>query len=242
MKMRRVGLWAFALTSIAALASANAADVYRAPEPFAGGYKDAPLGPGWAGFYAGAQVGWAGTDARLRFNNGAPTLDPSEDGVIGGGHAGYNFVRGPWVFGVEGDFEAANLSKHVSSAAGITSEGSLDNDWQASIRGRIGYATGRALVYGTGGAAFANINVKGGPLGGPLNSNSDTVTGWTAGGGVEYALSAPFSVRIEYRFADFGQQDFLLPTFGVHEKVDLKESTVRGGVSYHFGNAYEPLK
>lgn len=73
---------------------------------------------------------------RLQFSNGAPTLHVERDGFVGGGHLGYNFQRGAIVFGVEGDFEGADLHKHVRSPAGITSEGAIDSDWEGSIRGR----------------------------------------------------------------------------------------------------------
>ena len=49
------------LTSVVALATANAADVYSAP---AGGYKDGPVFAtvNWAGWYVGANVGDAWLD------------------------------------------------------------------------------------------------------------------------------------------------------------------------------------
>jgi outer membrane immunogenic protein len=109
--MRRVSVLAFVLTSVAALASANAADMYRAPEPAAGGYKDAPFVASWAGFYAGINggYGWsadasnlAGTAngficegnpevcvAKPAVGSGSKSFDTS--GGFGGGQIGYNW-------------------------------------------------------------------------------------------------------------------------------------------------------
>jgi outer membrane immunogenic protein len=199
----------------------------------------------WAGLYIGGQVGWIGTDDRLLFNNGAPTLHVERDGFVGGGHVGYNFQRGAIVFGVEGDFEGTDLHKHVRSLAGITSEGAIDSDWEGSIRGRLGVAVDRTLFYATAGAAFTRVDVKGGPLGGPLVSNSESVAGWTVGGGVEFAIARPLTMRIEYRHTDFGNRDVsLAPAFPVTERVELSEDAVRLGLSYHFGESRygAPLK
>ena len=228
-----------ALVLCAGFTSASA-DGYRGP-----GYVPFAATP-WAGFYIGGQVGWVGTDDRLLFSNGAPTLHVERDGFVGGGHLGYNFQRGSIVFGVEGDFEGTDLHRHVRSAAGITSEGAIDSDWEGSIRGRLGVAVDRALFYATAGAAFTRVDVKGGPLGGPLISNSESVSGWTVGGGVEFAIARPLTMRIEYRHTDFGHHDVsLAPTFaGVTERVELSEDAVRFGLSYHFGESryVAPLK
>jgi outer membrane immunogenic protein len=227
---------------IALTAAASAADMY-VPGP--GGYKDAPI-VSWAGFYAGVQAGWAGTDASSAFNNGTPTLNLSQDGFVGGGHIGYNFQRGYWVFGVEADIDGTNLNKKTQSLNNGTSGASLDVNWESSVRGRLGYAAGSTLFYGTGGVAFADINLKGGPAPaagiGPLDSHSTTLTGWTAGGGVEHFVSPAFSVRVEYRHSDFDHNSFILPTYGVTQKLELTQDEVRVGASYHFGSGYVPLK
>jgi outer membrane immunogenic protein len=74
------------------------------------------------------------------------------------------------------------------------------------------------------------------------------VTGWTAGGGLEYALSGHWLLRAEYLFVDFDGVSAAgfdtrfkppLPLTG-HSANEL--NIVRGGVSYKFGSVYEPLK
>jgi outer membrane immunogenic protein len=102
-------------------------------------------------------------------------------GWMGGAYAGYNFQVDPnWVLGIEGDVTAASKSS---------------NSWDSTVRGRIGYAYDRYLFYGTGGVAFGDIK---------NNGASVTRTGWTAGLGVEAALTQNVTGRIEYRYTDLG--------------------------------------
>jgi len=95
------GIAGLALTSVVALASANAADMYRAPD--GGSYKDGPAyaAVNWSGLYVGANVGY-GESANTDY------LDPT--GAFGGAQIGYNFQRGNIVFGIEADFEGAGIS------------------------------------------------------------------------------------------------------------------------------------
>src|ERR1700686_4171262 len=73
----------------------------------------------WSGFYIGAQVGWArANDDGSIVNPGIPFPPPinipftvNTSGVIGGGHVGFNWQHGMWVFGLEGSIDGANLSK-----------------------------------------------------------------------------------------------------------------------------------
>jgi outer membrane immunogenic protein len=100
MKRHCVGLLAVTLTSVAAFATAHAADlavkapVYKAPivAPFS-----------WTGFYAGIEGGggWS-KESWLDNNGGGFTSDFKANGAILGGQAGYRWQTGQFVFGVEG--------------------------------------------------------------------------------------------------------------------------------------------
>ena len=85
------------------------------------------------------------------------------------------------------------------------------------LTGRVGYATNRALFYGKGGVAFLNADLKthydGNTLAcGAFSSGkvpfdfdrSETLTGWTIGGGAEVAINPSWSVKAEYQHFDFG--------------------------------------
>ncbi len=143
-------------------AAANAADMYR---PSAGGYKDVPyVGVNWSGLYVGVNGGY-GTDAsNIGSKIGAP-FDLSPAGAFGGGQIGYNAQRGNFVFGVEADIQGANItdSKTLTETVTVGDAGQLrlglntSLDWFGTVRGRVGYAFDRTLVYATGGLAYGQI-------------------------------------------------------------------------------------
>ncbi len=217
------------------------APIYKAPPP-------APVFS-WSGCYVGAQVGYAWqrdrlheTDALTGLPSGFDPAGPAKaDGFKGGGHIGCNWQwSGPLVFGLEGDAEFADLKGHADYPATGTPPDSYETRtrFQGSIRGRVGVAFDRALFYGTGGVAFADI--KHTYLDNPppvvSESFSGTRTGWTAGGGIEYAFAANWTARVEYRYADFGHVTNVpaLTFVGFVERHTITENTVRAGLSYKF--------
>ncbi len=208
--LRRVLLAAGSV--IALTAAANAADMYRAPA--SASYQDTPyVGVDWSGLYVGVNGGY-GWDAK---NVAAGVNSP--EGGFGGGQIGYNVQRGNIVFGLETDIEGSGIS---ASTDGKTS--SLD--YFGTVRGRLGYAFGRALVYGTGGFAYGQVANTG--------FSSETQGGWVAGAGVEYKFSPNWSGKAEYQYISLDDND---NTVG---RTDV--NTVRIGVNYFVNNAYLPLK
>jgi outer membrane immunogenic protein len=231
MKMYHIRVLAFTLTSVAALASANAADMYRAPEPFAGGgYKDVPVAS-WTGFYIGANAGygWNSGSTTLKFTgvdgpgdapdvNGKRSLNP--EGGFGGGQIGYNWqgaVFGPRVvFGVEADIQGAGLtgkaSQTLTNNVGVLFAGSAQSDleWFGTVRGRLGYSFDRALVYFTGGFAFGGVKdtltLRARDSDDVVTSVSKdkTQTGYVLGGGLEYAINPAWSLKGEYQYLNLG--------------------------------------
>ena len=68
---------------------------------------------------------------------------------------------------------------------------------------------------------------------------SETRTGWTAGGGVEWAFARNWSVKAEYLYADFGSVSFVSafnvdPDFTYTHTVHPTAQIVRAGVNYKF--------
>jgi outer membrane immunogenic protein len=229
--MRNILLSAVALSALA-IGSASAADLPRrqaaaAPVPV----YAAPIFT-WTGFYVGGQVGyaWGTNKSNVTFPGIGPSVSYDGNGVVGGVHAGYNQQFGSLVAGLEGDFEASGVRGSASPAAGLFVRSRTD--WQGSVRGRLGYAFDRVLVYGTGGVAFQNYKFDSFTGAGALSS-STTRAGWTIGAGVEYAINNNWSARLEYRYADFGKRSYGVPGGIVQVKND--DHTVRLGVSYHFG-------
>ena len=204
----------------------------------------------WTGFYIGGQVGYSWRDDANTERFVATGLadgwraDSRPTGVVGGGHVGYNWQTGAFVLGVEGDIEGSGVRGtgfyRLNGGAAILDNVTERTDWQASLRGRAGFAVNNWLFYGTGGAAFANLrhtytSVVGGN--GSL-AFTNSRTGWTAGGGIEYGFTPNWSTRVEYRYTDFGTiTNNVGALFGVATFQDqrVRDSTVRAAISYRFG-------
>ena len=171
----------FLLASVGAIAltgsAALAADLpSRAPPPV---YLPPPPIFTWTGFYIGGQVGGAWGSGSGRFHAFDPDTNTFVDtsfggnpsGVIGGGHVGFDYQIPGWnwfsssgvVIGVEGTVDGTSLSRTTvvtfpGDFGGGTLSAHTSADIQGSIRGRLGIAWDRVLIYGTGGVAFAGVN------------------------------------------------------------------------------------
>lgn len=200
--------------------NAHAADVVveEAPAP------EAPIVIfSWTGAYVGIQGGYAWTDAD--FSDGITTVGEDFNGGLLGVHAGYNWEMTPnFIGGVEVDVEHVWNDNDFTVFGAAVEAGS---DWQGSARVRAGYAIDRTLLFATGGVAFANGFIEVPATG---FDESETFVGWTVGAGVEHAFTDNWIGRVEYRYADFGSEE--IADSGV--EVDLKQHSVRLGISYKF--------
>jgi len=233
---------AFAVLSGAALAadlpSRTAPPVYTPPIPIFT----------WTGVYIGGDIGYAWGESNyissIGFRPSTAWGSTNPDGVIGGAHVGYNFQAGPsfigtgnFVVGVEGDVSGSNYSKTFLSTFGDSYTTKMDV--AGSIRGRLGIAFDRALIYATGGVAFGGFTSQLRLQNGTGSwSNDKTAVGWTVGGGIEYAVTNNWSVRAEYRYTDYGHIDSYYGNAN-YNKHDTQNS-VRVGFSYKF-DTFAPL-
>jgi outer membrane immunogenic protein len=182
----------------------------------------------------------------------------SDQGLTGGGQAGVNLQTGSMVFGLEVDLQSFKLGASRSGTAAdpgnpgsfITVSTAFDTDWLFTARSRLGWAVAPSLLlYGTGGVALTELGVRnalsssGPPVAEGLGSASGRVTGWTIGGGAEWALSRNWSVRAEYLYLDFGKTTANASVLdgGAHNfnnnvatAVDLTAHIARAGVNYKF--------
>lgn len=173
----------------------------------------------WSGIYIGANGGYS-------FGTTKPVggANFTTNGIVAGGTIGGNIQTGAFVFGAEGDFDWDNIKGTPPGCVGCQ----LKSTWLATARGRVGVAFDRVLVYGTGGAAFQNLQFT---TPGFANTTTNPF-GWTAGGGVEFAFSPNWSVKAEYLFVDFNNKNVTVA--GVPLTFSLIENVVRGGVNYRF--------
>lgn len=182
-----------------------------------GSLKDAPYQRpafSWTGAYIGATVGYGRGESR--FDDGKISNPFDMDGVIAGGTIGYNFqTPRNIVFGIEADisysdisgsFGPANLGQPNGAYWGCGSGACVtDVTWFGTVRGRLGLASDRILVYATGGLAYGNVDAK------ILNDanwlTGNVTTGWTVGGGVEVVLQPNWTAKLEFLHVDLGWTD-----------------------------------
>ena len=251
--MRRLGLAFIAfVTFVGAAAAADMpvkAPIYKAPVVV-------PL-YNWTGFYVGLNAGgsWGNQDNSLVTVPGGVTLFSNSnnlDGFIGDGQIGYNWQSDHWVIGLEADFQGSGqkddgafvLAPIVGAAVfpGLSASYTDKLEWFGTVRGRIGYAMDRWLPYLTGGWAFGHGTLSGTgtttPAGPALAfSASQDYSGWTLGGGLEWAFADHWSAKAEYLYIDFGDGPTVIAnTAGTLAIVSGKmtDNIARLGVNYKF--------
>lgn len=197
------------LAVAAATGAATAADIPRGPSPY---YSQPSPGSyyNWAGWYAGAMVGYQWGDV--------PGTNTKPSGVLGGLTGGYNWQQGQFVFGGETDLQ-------LSGADDTFAPYKFSNPWFGTLRGRVGMAWNNILFYGTGGLAYGGLKGESGTL-----SESKTHIGWTLGLGVELGLARQWSAKIEYLYADLGNRAYSI----TGTSNGLETNFIRVGVNYHF--------
>jgi outer membrane immunogenic protein len=206
MKKHCTGLLAVALTSVAALVSADAADLaVKAPV-----YKAPVVAPfSWTGFYVGVNGGggWASESWQDNGDGVTPSFKPS--GGILGGQVGYRWQWGQFVLGAEGTAAWADLND-TSTAAPASETFKVQSIYSAT--GQVGYAIDRWLPYVKGGWAGASTNLSWQDSAFPASaSHSEFNNGWTVGGGLDYAVTNNIIVGVEYNHYDLGFGDFTAP-------------------------------
>jgi outer membrane immunogenic protein len=179
----------------------------------------------WTGLYAGINGGGAWGSSRWDSTGGF-----NVSGGLVGGTLGYNWQLGTWVVGLEGDLDWADIQGTVTTGACPAGCQSRDN-WLGTIRGRVGYAFDRWLPYVTGGLAVGGVqaSVPG------FSGTTSTQAGWTAGLGVEYAVTTNWRAKLEYLHVDLGSFNCGLGCGpAAANNVNFTSEVVRGGVSYRF--------
>lgn len=224
--MTRISLFLAAGVSAIALASAaHAADliIEEPAAPIVETYDSS-----WDGVYFGAFAGYAVGEASDDF---AGLVDPDVDldGTwIGGFNLGADFtLTDGIVVGVVGDVAYLGL-EGIGDPAGAAI--AYDLYWGGSLRGKLGFDGGAFLPYVTAGVAFGSAQVEG--SGTTTGVDTNTHVGWTAGAGVEFAVTEDVSLDLLYKYTDYGTQDYTLSD-GDHE-VGFTTHSITAGVNWRF--------
>lgn len=224
--MKKTLLAGLSVVGLLAAGSAMAADLpsrtYQPAAPVAA----VPLFT-WTGFYAGVNAGYGFGD----FTRDGGILFDEADGFIAGGQIGYNYQIGQFVVGLEGDLQYSDISASPSGTGLALGLGGSDAtiNYFGTIRGRLGVAFDRALVYATGGYAFgeAEVSIPG------IGSDDNMHNGWALGAGIEYAFTNNLTAKAEYLYVDLENKNFT-PGPGVTARAGAEFSVVRAGLNYKF--------
>lgn len=216
--------------------------------------KDEPVfvprhGFSWTGFYLGGNLGYSwGTASSSDGSGGAfdgaggLTIHPS--GWTGGLQAGYNWQYDQLVVGFEADLGLLDASEDQRTATAF-----IDAEYgvYGTLTGRLGLANDRWLYYLKGGLALANIENQAGAIAGggivisDLTDVEKTRAGYALGLGTEYAFQPNWSMKIEYLYMDFGQDNSgNIDGDTFHHDNDIH--SIKVGVNYRFDPMRAPLR
>lgn len=240
------------------------APVAPAPAPFSwtGFYVGGTAGAAWS--KADVSMSTVNGATPLYFPADIPGLNAlgspgmSQTNAILGAKAGYNQQWGSFVLGLEGDISWLHFDRTVATAGApfltftrgtAAFSTSVSTNWLATIRPRAGFAVDKALFYATGGAAFGDVRYSNSyvgfsPLGFGLEfegtTASQTKTGWTAGGGIDYAIMPHLVLSAEYLHVDLGSITAAgLVTTGSASTATFNYSTKLRTDLVRFGAAYK---
>lgn len=220
------------LATVALSATAQAADLLVEPAaaPAVAADQD------WTGFYLGAQLGyiagsanWQNTSQDSRYSDGSP------EGAAFGIYGGYDIDLGSVVLGIGGQYNVTDSSDTQPFVTDLTDTATFDVSGYGSIDASLGIDLGQFKPYAVVGAAAANLDVyyTGSP---DEDYATETLWGWSAGLGVDVALTDSIIGRLEYRHADYGSVEVTSDVTAPGETHDLSltSDTLTAGVAFKF--------
>lgn len=244
--MKIKAIIAVSVLAVAAATNAQAADPYVS-QYASSGYAMAPAFS-WNGFYLGGQIGESWSSSTVHSysdhlsveDSFSKSFSPDANGFIGGLYVGYNFtLANNLLLGAETDWVWGDIKDHESGTRyNYDIDAGLKEKWAGATRARLGYAADRWLPYLALGVAYTKVNssvntkTSNATVGKLSGSDSDTLTGWTVGAGLDYAMGDNIILRAEYRYSDYGDQSYGHENLGY--KVDYKTNDIRIGVAYKF--------
>jgi opacity protein-like surface antigen len=229
----------------------------------------------WTGAYAGLFTGYGTLDRATQFVCTGPGGQPggrfcpvlpsrkaSNDGFIAGGEVGYDWQLGSGLIaGAAVDHQITRLWGYDRWEGDVPTQGRgylfdatahsgqrLDN--LTTIRGKLGFAFDRTLVYATGGLALGSVRTDNNlsvfwpyaPTTLFDGRHGDLRLGYVAGAGIEQALSPHLSVKVEGLYYDLGSRTVLsdwsrvgLPSYSAGTRIATDGFLTRVGLNYRFG-------
>jgi outer membrane immunogenic protein len=269
--MWRVALRATAFAAVCLSGSAWAADltpvIPTAPMSWAGGYLGLEGGYDWGKFHATGTVSetktvldkykttskiYCNPCQNAKDSSWTKTYDSDYKGSGGelGVFGGYRWENAHGhVFGIEGDVNWKDLSGTSDPVLkwGPDKFGEVTTsvDWYGTLRGTIGKAFGKTLIYGTGGLAFGGVSSSVDAFKDPVDTSGVRV-GWTVGLGLAHAITENVFIKLEWVHVDLGQKNVfdwskswkeLCYNDTVSKSISdsVKFDAVRVGIAFKFG-------
>jgi outer membrane immunogenic protein len=155
-------------------------------------------------------------------SNTSGSTDTTNNSFLGGTQVGFMYQIGRLVVGSDFDWSKTSLNgtgtgNTFGPSGGGSSFGnetySVKTNWTATSTATVGIARDRLMLYSKAGVAWANnnygLNIAGANFGTPFafgGTTSQTVTGWTVGVGLKWAIWDNWFASVEYDYLDFGSK------------------------------------
>jgi outer membrane immunogenic protein len=228
-----------------------ASPVYMAPASFS-----------WAGPYLGITAGYANgfhsyDDLAGAFLGYPGLANDQSQGFAGGGTLGINWQDGTLVYGLETDIDwLSNKTTYVDPNGAINNYFPSETNrlsYLGTVRGRLGLALDRTLLYVTAGLAYGEVantvlynSTKFPTFNTPSFNVDSTRVGWVVGWGLEHAWTPNWTVKGEALYAQLGTTNasWVSPPPGVpgffpanavyNERFNTSVAIIRAGLNYKF--------
>jgi outer membrane immunogenic protein len=199
----------------------------------------------WSGFYIGGNLGgkWGNYSSPLIletltvtgvvFGPSVQYYDVNSSSFTGGGQIGYLWQANHWVLGAEANLNGEQLNgSHILSPAEIATTSQFvpddyyttQNNAQAAILARLGYAANNWLLYGTAGVGFSDVTFNANfipTFSGGINfpptysSQKHWLSVGTYGLGLEYAWTQNWRLGVEGRYTNYSRKQLNLGNVAV---------------------------
>lgn len=195
----------------------------------------------WSGAYIGGAIGYVWSDLKVKNTGLGDNFNYRNkvDSLIGTGFVGANYQFDQIVAGAEADLSLGDFGGKTRGCFRAFVCKANGGDWFGTIRGRVGFAMDRVLVFATAGLAIGEgVDFK--RTGAPFpfaKDKSGTRYGYALGAGVDYAVTDNVFVRGEYQYVDFGRESVRAVNAiggGQPAKIDQDAHILRAGVAYKF--------
>jgi opacity protein-like surface antigen len=198
--------------------------------------------PGWMGPYVGVHAGYLGGGGETTFPGSAEFHFVDPQGFVGGVLAGYSMQRGRAVLGLEGDLALTTAKESIDT--GFPPDPTVTQletriNWSSHVRGRVGYAFDRAMMFVAGGVAVAGVENRAvDNAAGVTATWKDTRVGWSLGGGIDVLTAWSMLLRVEYLYDNYGTSTLPAQTVGPvtfpEREHKLDSHTIRAAASWRF--------